>query len=60
MAIRAIHLYPRMRPRLRLVNNMEHTQEKPIATLLIEDNPGDARLIREQLAENRDVQIDLE
>ncbi len=34
--------------------------DKPIKVLLIEDNPGDARLIRETLAEVRAARFDLE
>jgi len=34
--------------------------ERPIKILLIEDNPGDARLIREMLSEMRDTSFDLE
>lgn len=34
-------------------------REKPIAVLLIEDNPGDARLIREQLREATEDTFDL-
>ena len=34
--------------------------DKAIKVLLIEDNPGDARLIREMLAEVRGVRFDLE
>ncbi len=33
---------------------------KPIKTLLVEDNPGDSRLIREMLVEARGVAFDLE
>jgi PAS domain S-box-containing protein len=36
------------------------TVGKPIKVLLIEDNPGDARLIREMLAEERGATFDLE
>jgi Flp pilus assembly CpaE family ATPase len=39
------------------VNDME---DKIMKVLLIEDNPGDARLIREMLAEERRVSFDLE
>lgn len=34
--------------------------DKPIKILLVEDNPGDSRLIREMLAEARGVTFDLE
>ena len=37
-----------------------HTHSTVIRALLIEDNPGDARLIREMLARTQDVQFDLE
>ena len=33
---------------------------RPIKTLLVEDNPGDSRLIREMLAEARGVTFNLE
>ena len=34
--------------------------DRPIKVLLIEDNPGDARLIQEMLTETRSAQFDLE
>ncbi|MDI6886384.1 MAG: histidine kinase dimerization/phosphoacceptor domain -containing protein [archaeon] len=34
-------------------------EDKPIKVLLVEDNPGDARLIREMLSEARSAQFDL-
>ena len=35
-------------------------EDRPLRVLLIEDNPGDARLIREMLAEARGVSLELE
>ncbi len=39
---------------------IRHAHSEVIRALLIEDNPGDARLIGEMLAEAKDVQFDLE
>ena len=42
------------------MNQKDGTPESQLRVLLVEDNPGDARLIQEMLAEARDPSFDLE